>query len=221
MREEENMRDLLRLKPDMVGMIFYAGSPRCIPENSNLPQTLAQDLNEHPTRLTGVFVNASLDEIQQKVDAYDLAAAQLHGSESPSYCLQLKNKLALTRAGGDFQLIKAFGISEDFDWGGLADYQEVVDYFLFDTRSKLHGGTGRQFDWSLLEHYALNTPYLLSGGIGAEDVPRLLEVATRHPLLIGVDLNSRFEMRPGMKDMKQLETTINLLRNGRSSQLPR
>lgn len=215
MREKENIRDLLRLEPDMMGFIFYPGSPRCMPSHSTLIQEIERDLRTHPTLLTGVFVNATLDDVLAKTHAFQLAAAQLHGSESPSFCLQLRKQLAHDKPEEKVQLIKAFGISEDFDWEQLEDYATVVDYFLFDTRSSNHGGTGRQFDWTLLDKYGLNVPFILSGGIGEEDVDRLLEVAKNQPLLAGVDLNSRFETKPGWKDIKQLETTINLLRNGR------
>lgn len=213
MKNPLNIEQLWPLAPDFMGLIFYSPSPRFIaPLENEIKLTLEQ--LQHSTKnvqqqplMTGVFVDASLPYIRKQVEEFDLAAIQLHGTESPLLCQELRD-LGLT-------VIKAFGISASFDWSQLGEFAEAIDYFLFDTRSSNKtGGTGQQFDWDLLENYALETPYFLSGGIGENEVKAVMERQKKDNRLYGIDLNSKFETAPGEKDIDKLAETFKQLRNG-------
>lgn len=213
MKNPFNMQQLWALAPDFMGLIFYPPSPRFIaPQEKEIRQTLEQlqhstkNLQQQPL-MTGVFVNPTLPYIRQQVEQFDLAAIQLHGTESPLLCRELQD-LGL-------KVIKAFGIAATFDWSLLGEYAEATDYFLFDTRSgNKTGGTGQQFDWNLLENYTLETPYFLSGGIGENEVKAVMERQKKDNRLYGIDLNSKFETAPGEKDIDKLAETFKQLRNG-------
>jgi phosphoribosylanthranilate isomerase len=146
----------------------------------------------------GVFVNADLEAVILKVLNCELGYVQLHGSESPEYCQEVRTY--------PVKVIKAFGVGRDFDFSQLEPYLPHVDYFLFDTKAETHGGTGVQFDWSVLDAYKLDKPFFLSGGIGPNDVERIQNF--RHPQLVGIDLNSKFETEPAYKDIEALKTFI-------------
>ena len=185
LRDPQNICDVLSLGPDYVGFIFYARSPR----NALLlpPESVAA---LHGGKGVGVFVDSPAAYINDICSLYRLSAVQLHGSESPSFCSEL--------SASGLTVFKAVGISESVDWHEVAAYEGCVDMFVFDTLSSSHGGTGRKFDWSVLSRYPLSVPYLLSGGIApGDDIPDL-------PGLAGVDLNSRFEDAPGMKNIEKL-----------------
>lgn len=198
MREPENIRAVEATRPDWMGFILWPGSKRYVPAPpAYLPQA--------PVQRVGVFVNPSVKDVVLQAQAFQLDLIQLHGHESPTFCLEVKN--ALQKNGlPALPLIKAFSISTPADLLPTRDYISAADYFLFDTKSPLPGGSGQQFDWSILETYDGPTPFLLSGGIGPGDLPRLL--AYRHPRCIGVDLNSRFETAPAIKDAARLEDFI-------------
>lgn len=187
MREADNIRALEQLDIDLMGFIFYPKSPRCLCE---LPSYLPR----HAKRV-GVFVDEDKKNIEMLADRFGLEYIQLHGSESPGYCRAL-------RAAG-LRLIKAFPIATRKDLEGLEAYEPSCDYFLFDTRCRQHGGSGNQFDWSLLNAYKGTTPFLLSGGINPHSAGALKEL--KHPLLAGFDLNSRFELEPGVKDVERID----------------
>lgn len=197
MKQPHNILELLTLKPDYMGLIFYDKSPRFVDEPIGdsilLPDSII---------LTGVFVNETLPVIEQKAKKYVLKAVQLHGQETPEFC-------GLIQKSG-LQTIKAFGISEEFDWSQLEPYQNNIDLFLFDTKTKSHGGSGQKFDWSLLNNYKLNKPYFISGGIGMEDIDALVDHIDNR--LIGVDLNSKFEESPGLKSIELLKKTFKKIR---------
>lgn len=199
MREPENISGVKALSPDYMGFIFYKGSKRYIgglaPE---LVHTVAAGI-----KATGVFVNEDLDTVIQAAREYQLAAVQLHGEESPAYCLQVKDNLR------GVEVIKAFGIGADFDFNILIGYSGTADYFLFDTQTVEHGGSGKKFDWSLLKAYTGTTPYFLSGGIGLEHAMELREI--QDPRLYALDVNSRFEIEPGLKDLDKLTDFKNIL----------
>lgn len=196
--DSDNMRQVACLTPMLVGFIFYPRSPRYVGEP---PADFLSSLSEfvHPV---AVFVNASLRHVKATAAKYGFGIVQLHGSESAEYCAELK-KAGLT-------VFKAIGISRDTDWETLRDYEGVVDAFVFDTRSRNHGGTGRKFDWRLLDGYRLSVPYLLSGGIGPDDVDEV--VAAMRPGMAGIDINSCFETAPGVKDVPMLIKFILSLR---------
>jgi len=198
MREPENIRQLVALGIDYIGFIFYPPSKRFV-------ESIEQDtLNELPKELkrTGVFVDASKEEILQRIPHFGLNALQLHGTESPELCGELK------RSG--LEIIKAFGVDENFDFEILKPYEGKVDYFLFDTKTKQHGGSGLTFDWRLLDNYKLETPYLLSGGLDENNIFEALELDDAR--FYGLDLNSRFEISPALKDIEKLKSVIHKLK---------
>jgi phosphoribosylanthranilate isomerase len=148
----------------------------------------------------GVFVNAENDEIHEMVESFFLTAIPLHGTDSTELCRQLKAE--------GYTLLKAFNISKENDYKAYAPH---CDYFLFDTPSTLHGGTGQKFDWALLENYKGTTPFLLSGGIGPEDAEALKSI--NHQQFAGIDVNSMFEVEPGIKNILLLEAFLNALKD--------
>ena len=158
----------------------------------------------------GVFVNAEVEEVLNAVHDYELHYVQLHGEESPEYC-QLLRTISEATSMRKFEIIKAFRVEQSFDFSNLSLFSPHCAYFLFDTKGVAHGGTGEQFDWSLLQDYQGLTPFLLSGGIGPESVATLR--AFRHPQFYGVDINSRFESAPGLKDIEKIEAFISELNN--------
>lgn len=184
MREADNIREVARLGIDLMGFIFWPKSKRYVAEP---PQYLPSQVKK-----VGVFVDASLDDIRQHIQDYQLDIIQLHGHESPEDTHALKPAV----------IIKAFNIATVEDLAQTKAYEGIVDYFLFDTKAQLPGGTGEQFDWSVLSHYEGTTPFILSGGIGPDDAERVK--AFHHPRCIGIDLNSRFETAPGLKDVNKL-----------------
>jgi phosphoribosylanthranilate isomerase len=190
MREAENIRAVEALGVDWMGFIFWEHSSRCV---SQRPAYL-------PTRAkrVGVFVDESLDVVCQHVEAFGLDVVQLHGSESPAFLHDLRNVLA-----GDVLIVKAFSIATRDDLLQTSLYEGIADFFLFDTKAQLVGGNGRKFDWSVLAPYDGSTPFLLSGGIGPDDASRLS--AFSHPRLAGIDLNSRFETAPALKNVELLK----------------
>lgn len=200
MREPENIDQVVDLNPDYLGLIFYDRSPRFV---DNEIQKLDAEVKK-----TGVFVNASIEEISEKILKYELQAIQLHGDESVEFCRDLRAQLS--EAGKRPQLIKVFSITETFDFQILKDFETSVDLFLFDTKGKNKGGNGITFNWDVLKNYSSSTPFFLSGGIGLEEVPEIKSLykhfqdEKKEPLFYGVDVNSRFESTPGVKDTDKL-----------------
>lgn len=197
LRDPENIREVFQLKPDFAGLIFHPGSPRCVTDLKSLD--FLNTLAPRP-KITGVFVNADIQHIIQISKDLHLDAVQLHGSESPASCFILRKE--------GFIIIKAFGISKDFNFNLTEAYENSADYFLFDTGSPAHGGSGQKFDWALLNRYHGKTPWFLSGGLSPDttEFPKL-------DLLAGVDLNSRFEKSPGIKDTGLLKKFIKKFRD--------
>lgn len=191
MKQAANIAAVAELQPDYLGFIFYQKSPRFIPEVS------AELIKYVPSTIktTGVFVNEDVQIVKQHIIKYNLKAIQLHGNEDVSYCQELK--LA------DVEIIKAFGVDEHFDFEKLSAYLNVVDYFLFDTQTPAHGGSGKVFDWSLLQNYKFEKPYFLSGGIDLLHIAEIKQIID--PRLYAVDVNSKFELEPGLKDVEKLK----------------
>lgn len=190
---KHNTAEVAALGPDYLGFILWEGSPRHY-EAPSLPQ-LPEGI-----RRVGVFVDAPPATLLERTAALELDAVQLHGGESPEYCNTLKPGL------GEKELIKAFALGPGFDFAPLEAYLPCCDFFLFDTRGSLPGGNGVAFDWGLLEAYPFEKPFFLSGGIGLSDTAKLGEFlklpAGRY--CHAVDVNSRFEIRPGEKDPETL-----------------
>lgn len=189
LREEQNIVAVSSLNPNFMGFIHYPKSKRFVGEDFKLPKSISSSIAK-----VAVLVNEPIEkavQIYQKGYQY----LQLHGNETPEYCKELQQQ--------NIKLIKTFGVSETFDFSILNDYLPFVEYFLFDTQTPIHGGSGVKFNWNILQNYNLNKPFLLSGGITREDAQTLLEF--QHPQLIGVDINSGFELAPALKNITDLE----------------
>lgn len=213
MRDAQNIREVSQLGVDMIGMIFYPKSPRYVEMQSShagiIPDYVKEDINikssKSPARV-GVFVDDMVQNIVTRVVNYHLDYVQLHGNEPREMCENLRLTLDPDIRPG-IKIIKAISVSDASDIQKYKEYVGAVDLFLFDTKCKTVGGSGRQFDWQVLEQYDGEVPFLLSGGIGPEDASRLH--AFHHPKCIGIDLNSRFEIEPGVKDVEKLKGFLN------------
>lgn len=195
MTEAENIRNVEQLGVDMIGFIFYPKSSRCLCE---IPEYLPVQ-----AKRVGVFVNENKEDILMYADRFALNYIQLHGNESPEYCRSLRSN--------GLHLIKTFSISQPKDLTEVSAYKGLCDYYLFDTKTPQYGGSGNQFDWSLLNLcYSGTTPFLLSGGINPYSVKAIQEF--HHPRLAGIDINSRFETSPGIKDVARIEKFLRALR---------
>ncbi|MCD8289968.1 MAG: phosphoribosylanthranilate isomerase [Prevotella sp.] len=197
MRDGQNIREVESLHPDMIGFICWEKSKRNV---SSKPDYLPAVCR------VGVFVDPTVDEVLSKVRMLGLNRIQLHGSESPKMCE------AVHKATG-LPITKVFSVNDKMDILKYHDYEgtAAVDMFLFDTKCKTVGGSGEQFDWDVLHYYDGKKPFLLAGGIGPDDEQRVLNF--RHPQFAGIDLNSRFEIAPGIKDSKKLDKFINTIRH--------
>ena len=213
MRDAQNIREVSQLGVDMIGMIFYPKSPRYVEMQSShagiIPDYVKEDINiksaKSPARV-GVFVDDMVQNIVTRVVNYHLDYVQLHGNEPREMCENLRSTLDPDIRPG-IKIIKAISVSDASDIQKYKEYVGAVDLFLFDTKCKTVGGSGQQFDWQVLEQYDGEVPFLLSGGIGLEDASRLH--AFHHPKCIGIDLNSRFEIEPGVKDVEKLKGFLN------------
>ena len=187
----KQLQQLDGLNIDFAGFIFHKESPRYVGDKISKEELQGTD---YDVKKVGVFVNASFEEIMQIVEDYALDVVQLHGDESPELCAQLSEEV---------EVIKAFSVSDSKTSLDeiVADYDEVCDYYLFDTASAngITGGTGQQFDWKLVSKSKIEKPFFLSGGIGVDDVTKIK--AFKHPDYFGIDINSKFEKSPGVKDM--------------------
>ncbi len=195
MRDSDNIRSVAALHPDYMGFILYEKSPRFVGDDYSLDKV--EDVLRNIYK-TGVFVNASAEYILDKVKSFDLQAVQLHGHESASFCAKLRSK--------GVEIVKAFQVDENFDFNSLKEYEPVCDYYLFDTRTKNYGGSGEKFDWSLLKAYDNSKPIFLSGGITVDDVDDILNLKDID--IYAVDINSRFEVEPAMKNVNLIADFI-------------
>ena len=198
MRDADNIEQVRRLKPDMMGLIFYARSSRFV-GTEPLPHLRADFA---PAAKVGVFVNETVEHIVDIAAQFNLNAVQLHGNESPAECATLR--------GTGLKVIKAFGIESAADFERCDSYSGCCDMFLFDTRTVGYGGAGTKFDWSIMAEYKQDMPFILSGGIGPDDAESISHL--QHPSLVGIDLNSRFETAPALKDVAKLERFISQIR---------
>ena len=196
MREEDNIRQLEQLDIDWMGFIFYSGSPRYVGQRvSYLPEKVKK---------IGVFVDQNPQIIRERAMQNNLDAIQLHGSEPPWYCINLQEE--------GYQVIKSFGIDPDgfIPNAQLNAYEGKCNYFLLDTKTKLHGGSGKRFNWEKLAEYDGDTPFILSGGISPEDAEEIKSF--KHPKFAGIDINSRFETEPAIKDTEMIKSFIKQIR---------
>ena len=197
MKFTENIEQVSGLYPDYMGFIFYEKSKRnfegVIPK---LPKSIKK---------TGVFVNEYPEIVISLVEEYQLEAIQLHGDETVTYIKQLKTHLP------SIEIIKVFGIKDEFNFDVLTPFLPLVDYFLFDTKGKERGGNGVQFDWSVLEAYPYEKPFFLSGGIGLKDLLAIQKIIDSNVPIYALDINSKFEIEPGLKNINEVKTFINKL----------
>ena len=188
-----NTAEVADLQPDYLGFIFWEPSKRYF--QGMIPPI------PHRIKKVGVFVDTEIEQIVQMVATHDLLLVQLHGQESPAFCEALKKRLATVK------IIKAFAINEAFEFGTLQPFEAVCDYFLFDTKGELPGGNGSLFNWNILKENPSTKPYFLSGGIGLEAIESINEfkqLATSH-YCHAIDVNSKFEVEPGLKDIEKLK----------------
>ena len=190
MKYQDNIEAVANMQPDYLGFIFHEPSSRhfdgIIPE---LPKSIHK---------VGVFVDETVVFIANQIEKHKLSAVQLHGHESPEMCRILKSTHA--------KIIKVFSIKDSFDFSVLVPYEEVCDYFLFDTKGKLPGGNGFTFDWNVLKNYPSTKPFFLSGGIGLEQIEKLkkFEKSEASKYCYAIDVNSKFEVEPGLKNIEEL-----------------
>ncbi len=197
MRDMDNISHLSGIGVRMMGFIFYDKSKRFIGlENRN---ALFNNVPKNVKKV-GVFVNEPIEALIENASHYHLDYVQLHGNESPDYCKEVQTKI---------KVIKAFRIDENFDFNLLEEFQNC-EYLLFDAKGKEYGGNGIKFDWSVLEKYKMETPFILSGGIKLEDADDILSI--QHPKMAGIDINSGFEIEPGLKNIEKIKSFISLLR---------
>lgn len=208
MRDVENIKALSELKPDFMGFIFYDKSPRFVgnslgsvpsggvPMDTEVMNSLPREIKK-----VGVFVNATTDYIVQNVKKYGLHYVQLHGNEMPDFCRNLKFK--------GINIIKAFSIDNTFIFSQLNNYKPHVDFFLFDAKGDGYGGNGVSFDWNILKKYDNEKPYFLAGGVSLENIDDLGNII---PKPYAVDVNSKFEVSPAVKDIEKLEELLDRIR---------
>lgn len=194
MRDIENIRAVEALGVDWMGFIFYPLSKRYVGEQlTYLPKE---------TKRVGVFVNEIFETVLETAKLYNLNSVQLHGNESANLCKKLLKQ--------GIQVIKAFGITDYLPSEKIAEYEGCCDYYIFDTQTSEYGGSGIKYDWDILQHYQGNTPFLLSGGIGPDDVDAIKTYS--NPMCIGIDINSKFELSPANKDIESIHQFIKSLK---------
>ena len=198
MREINNIQDLVNLNPDYIGFIFYPKSKRFVGENidakiiASIPKTIAK---------VGVFVNETIENVAKTINLSELSLVQIHGDESAEYCKELKSKI-------NVPITKAFQVDVNFDFSILEEYKPYCDYFLFDTKTENYGGSGMRFDWNILQKYDNEKPLFLSGGIDLEHIQDIVNLKNLN--IHALDINSKFEIEPGLKDIGK----IKIFKNG-------
>ncbi len=190
MKYPDNILEVSQLLPDYLGFIFYKKSSRYFDgEILEIPKSIKK---------VGVFVNASLVEINGKIKKYDLDLIQLHGEETPEFCKNIRQF--------NIEIIKVFSVDDSFDFSELEPFENACDYFLFDTKGIWPGGNGVTFNWQILEKYKSSKPLFLSGGIGIEEISK---IKTLNLPIYAIDVNSKFEIEPGLKNTKLCKDAIN------------
>lgn len=197
MKFPQNIETVSDLKPDMMGFIFHPNSPRYV---ERLDAKVVHSIPENIQKI-GVFVNQKFVDTYLMIQRYKLDGVQLHGDEPVEYCISFKELNLI--------VLKAFSIAEPSDFNSTETYEGACDYYVFDTKSPAFGGTGQKFDWNILSSYHGETPFLLSGGVSMEDVEAIRGI--NHPKFAGVDINSKFEIGPGMKSLVLVSKFLNQL----------
>ncbi|MBC7389826.1 MAG: phosphoribosylanthranilate isomerase [Opitutaceae bacterium] len=197
MKLEENIASVALLQPDFMGFIFYPSSPRDVSTSLTIEilGKISKEIN-----IVGVFVDETLENVLAISHKFGFKYVQLHGRETVEYCKTLGQK--------GLKIIKVFSIKSEDDFKDIEQYNDVCEFYLFDTKSPKHGGTGQKFDWKLLEKYNGQKHVFLSGGISSDDVELVHEVFRKFSFIKGLDLNSKFEISPALKDSDKLEKFI-------------
>lgn len=208
MKYRDNILEVATLPPDYLGFIFYEKSSRYF--DGTIPEL------HKSIKKVGVFVNSTIEYILEKINKHHLDLVQLHGEESPQFCSELKSYLYkdVNSSGmndrdlNNIDTIKVFSIKDEFDFSILEPYENVCDYFLFDTKGKLPGGNGYTFNWNILKEYPSSKPYFLSGGIGLGSLDNIKTFfATKaSKYCYAIDINSQFEIEAGLKDVEKLKS---------------
>ncbi len=199
MKYPDNAAAVAALMPDYMGFIFYKSSKRYCGETltpafvKSLPASIIT---------TGVFVNESVEEVLRVCSTYAFKAVQLHGYETPDFCIACKEAGLL--------VIKVFHVGEKMDWSVLEPYKKIADYFLFDTKTPEYGGSGNRFNWDLLQQYDNEVPLFLSGGIDETILDELNRLKNIN--IYALDINSRFELEPGLKDIERVKKFVKSLK---------
>jgi len=195
----DQLQQLQEMGVDFAGLIFYENSKRFV---GNKLSDQKSEIRNLKIKKIGVFVNAEIDTLKKEVNEYGLTYVQLHGDESAEFCKEVKDFV---------DVIKVIRISEQTDLEKeLTVFEEACDYLLFDTDSKQYGGTGKQFNWNRLIQSDVKKPFFLSGGIGLEDIDKIKNF--HHPMFFAIDVNSRLESEPGIKNMEKVEQLMNALK---------
>jgi phosphoribosylanthranilate isomerase len=197
LKEPADIASISALAPDYMGFIFYEHTPRFVGHEFIFPANIPASIKR-----VGVFVNESIAAIREKVKRHTLDFVQLHGDESVGLCNKLNHE--------GISVIKVFRVSDDFDFKTTEEFEDVSEYFLFDTRGKKYGGNAEKFNWQILKKYGQNVPFFLSGGIGVEDIDEILQLKDLN--LHAIDMNSGVEEAPGRKDRSKVLSAINKLR---------
>jgi phosphoribosylanthranilate isomerase len=198
MCDASNIMEVASLQPDYMGFIFYKPSPRYVGEEFNLPDNFP-----NTTERVGVFVNETTDVIKDLTEKFNLTTIQLHGSESPEQCKSLKERR--------LHIIKAFSVDDTFDFDQTEEYKPYVDFFLFDTKGKFHGGNAKRFNWEILKKYDQEIPFLLSGGLTPDNIEEIKALQGMN--IYAIDINSGVEVRPGLKNVTAIKEVNELLDN--------
>ena len=194
MRDIDNIQNLIQeVNPDWMGLIFYSKSSRFVSDD------YAESIQKADVPKVGVFVNESIEFVLKKVHEFNLSAIQLHGEESPEYVRELKLR-------SDKKIWKVISVRDTINWDALRDYVGSIEYFLFDTATAQYGGSGKRFNWRVLEEYPFEEGFILSGGLDEGSASEILELAEKMPQLTGLDLNSKFEDAPGVKNIEKLKS---------------
>lgn len=199
MREKQNIHELIECSPDFIGFIFYTASQRYV--GKKVPKEILSLLPSNIKKV-GVFVNEDLTKLCGIVEENKLDYVRLHGTESPGYCRKVQEK--------GIKVIKVFSVDDDFTFTQQKMYRECADYFLFDTGTKNYGGSGEKFSWSIFRNNKVTKPFFLSGGIDLKDAEEIKSLDI--PNLFAVDINSKFEIKPGLKNIKKVCEFISQIR---------
>jgi phosphoribosylanthranilate isomerase len=198
MRDPDNIRRLVELNPDYIGFILYPRSKRYLGNNYSLSVEIPLTIKR-----IGVFVNALIPEVVGWVNKLNLDYVQLHGFESPEYCMELANM--------NIHILKSFSIESACDFSVIENYMPWCDYVLFDNKTPFYGGSGEQFDWTVLQEYKFSKPFFLSGGIGPSDSKSVKKL--KNPAPYAIDINSKFETAAGLKDILLIQEFITKIRS--------